>query len=53
MYLFSQNYVGIIAPHIPHHLMHNAESLGIQLAKLLIEKGASEILKEARKNVAL
>lgn len=48
-----EHYVGIVAPHIPHHLLNNGETLGIKLADLLLEKGAYDILKEARKSIVL
>ncbi|CAL1284870.1 unnamed protein product [Larinioides sclopetarius] len=49
-----EHYVGIVALHLPHHVLNAAESLGRKLAELLLQKGASDILQEARtKNVLL
>ncbi|GIY47701.1 porphobilinogen deaminase [Caerostris darwini] len=52
--ILEQHYAGIIAPHLSYHLLSAAESLGRDLAELLLKKGAGDILKEARtKNVLL
>ncbi|PRD31208.1 UNVERIFIED_CONTAM: Porphobilinogen deaminase [Trichonephila clavipes] len=42
------HYAGIIAPHLPHHILNAAENLGKELAKQFLKKGAGDILKEAR-----
>ncbi|GFS93764.1 porphobilinogen deaminase [Nephila pilipes] len=47
------HYAGIIAPHLPHHILSAAENLGKELAKKFIQKGAGDILKEARTTNAL
>ncbi|KAF8774527.1 Porphobilinogen deaminase like protein [Argiope bruennichi] len=49
-----EHYIGIVAPHLPHHVLNAAESLGKKLANLLLQKGAGDILKEAKlKNILL
>ncbi|KAG8190135.1 hypothetical protein JTE90_026703 [Oedothorax gibbosus] len=45
-----KHYAGIVAPHLPCHILSASEHLGEELAKLFIEKGAGDILKEARTN---
>ncbi|XP_054717162.1 porphobilinogen deaminase-like [Uloborus diversus] len=45
-----QHYAGIVAPHIPHSLLHISNQLGEALAELLLEKGAAAILQEVRTN---
>ncbi|XP_035225391.1 porphobilinogen deaminase-like isoform X2 [Stegodyphus dumicola] len=43
-----QHYAGVIAPRLPQYCLCNAEHLGMELAELLLSKGAADILKEAR-----
>lgn len=46
--ILQNHYAGIIAPHLPHHILSAAENLGKELAKQFLKKGAGDILKEAR-----
>lgn len=44
----SKVHVGIVALHMAEHMLSASETLGQDLALMLLQKGASEILKEAR-----